>query len=237
MAGTGRTSWRGATESWRARLSRACGGGGVDREPVRNPESRPTTNESWRAQVSIRACGATQPASKERLRRYSTRGTVRAERYPTRIPEATPRGAGRRRSEGGGFRYAPAALLNPRAGAACGATRPAGRGGVRRCSTRPPDATSRGAGARSARDHRSAGGRRAGFDTRPRRYSTRGTGGDLRHYSTREQGTSAALLNPRDGGRPAALLNRLGGAVCCGPRSAWVCCIVRRLRAVGECFT
>src|SRR5690606_31181421 len=89
MAGPGRRSGRGPTESWRARLSRACGGGGVDREPVRHSEARQTMNESQRAGVSIRACGAaqptskdacgaTQPASKGRLRRCATRGTGRS---------------------------------------------------------------------------------------------------------------------------------------------------------------
>src|SRR5690606_10396496 len=149
MAGTGRTSWRGATESWRARLSRACGGGGVDREPVRNPESKPTTNESWRR----------------------------------------------------GFRYAPAALLNPRARDTCGAARPAGRSDLRRYSTDGkalrtvllnPRSGANGAllspPPRSdtawCRGQQERG--RVGFDTRLRRYSTRGTE------------RPAALLNPRD---------------------------------------
>jgi hypothetical protein len=214
----------------------------VDREPVRDPESRPTTNESWRAQVSIRACGATQPASKERLRRYSTRGTVRAERYPTRIPEATPRGAGRRRSEGGGFRYAPAALLNPQAGAACSATQPASKGRLRAAqpagSSGPRRYSTRGEGRRAAllnptsrcdiswcrgaqcprpqergreaggfryapaallnpRDGATCGATQPASKGRLRRYSTRGTGGDLRRYSTGWEERCAAVRGAR----------------------------------------
>jgi hypothetical protein len=216
---------RGPTESWRARLSRAWGGPGVDREPARNPESRPTTNESWRAGVSIRACGATQPASKGHLRRCSPRGKERpatllnrregaahgaaqpAERGGRRATQpasqkrhrVVPGAAGAR---AGGFRYAPAALVNPRARDDCGAAQ--------------PDLQMR---------HLVVPGRAV-----PETTGARAGGGRV---SIRACGAT----QPAGRGRPAALLNRLGGAVCCGPRSAWVCCIVRRLRAVGECFT
>jgi hypothetical protein len=130
------------------------------------------------------AYGAAQPTGRRCARPCSTRGAGRTERYSARIPETTSHGAEAAGAEVGGFRYAPAALLNPRGRAAYGAAQPAR---LKRHLVSPGRAVSETTGAQAG------GGRvsiRACGATQPARrsgllrYSTRGRS-RLRRYSAR----------------------------------------------------